>query len=98
MDEGRVVNSEVQGIHLFAIILIWMGKGINAGGVIHGVVPGVAVISNHDSVGICREVDGEVQSDGGVATVDCIEVLSVVTGLIVGGVVPCIRETGYGIY
>ena len=65
-----------------------MAVGINTGAVVCSAVPGVAVVGGHHRVRMHRVVDGEVQRHRGIAAVNGVEMLDVVTRLDIDGVVP----------
>ena len=75
------MDGEVQRIDLVTAVFIQMGERVDARAVIFRAVPGVAVVGYHNSVGVRREVDRQMQRHGGVAAVERLELLQVVTGL-----------------
>ena len=96
--ESGVIDGEVKGIHLFAIIFIMVSKGVHASGIVGETIPLAAVISDNDSVGMDWNVNGKIQGDGRVAIVEVSEMSDISTGRSVSAVIPCIEVTTLSIY
>lgn len=86
----RVIDNEMKGIYLNTTVLVNVLGCVSARVKIGLTIPCITFTSFHVNGGMLWVENGKMQGDDGVATVDSVECLAVITRLGVSAVIPCV--------